>query len=323
MPLVLKVLCQNKLLEGNQDKIQVMCQEKPFAEGRDGCVWVCEVPEQEEIFIAKEYKDARYQPGRKHTFEIASELQGLECTDSRFILAVDGQTYYFILPYLGKDLHQERKEGRAYAGLGLAQFLCLLTNVWDSLQVLHEKGMIHGDIKNNNVVVNKDRTMMFLIDFSLCTRIIDNHCTELGPWVQVSIETQFNLPRGIKDDVRAFLVLVVDLILQGRCYCDIKLQKGKKVYKFGTLKQNLEDKLKTKLDAWPTLQKAILEAYRTVRDYDQESLRLILDATDKNEACKPLRTLGDEYLPRLTVCVENVISCSQNAVAESEDTRGV
>lgn len=317
------VLCQNQLLGGDENEIRVMCDPKPFAEGRDGRIFMCTLEGENGRFVAKEYYGATYEKYKDHPFEIASELQGLQCTDSRYILAVDGETYYFIFPYLGKDLRQVRKQGPAYAGLGLAQFLCLLKSVWDTVKALNEKGIMHGDIKDNNVVVNDDCNKMFLIDFSLCTKTTDNHCTKPGPWMQLSIEAQWELPRGIKDDVRAFLVLVVDLILQGKCYCSIQVKKGEDVYEFASLKENLEDKLKTKLDAWPTLQTAILQAYCTVRAYDQASLHLIQNATDEDEVCDHLRTLGDTYLPALKVCAENVISHSQDAVAKSQHTKGV
>lgn len=86
--------------------------------------------------------------------------------------AVEGQCY-FVMEYVeGRNVHELILDGMV--SLDLAQ--ALLAQVCDALNYAHSKGIIHGDIKPSNIVVDADGTVK-LLDFGLA-RLMEHDQTD-------------------------------------------------------------------------------------------------------------------------------------------------
>ena len=86
--------------------------------------------------------------------------------------AVDGQCY-FVMEYVeGRNVHELILDGMV--SLDLAQ--ALLAQICDSLNYAHSKGIIHGDIKPSNIVVDAEGTVK-LLDFGLA-RLMEHDQTD-------------------------------------------------------------------------------------------------------------------------------------------------
>ena len=86
--------------------------------------------------------------------------------------AVEGQCY-FVMEYVeGRNVHELILDGMV--SLDLAQ--ALLAQICDALNYAHSKGIIHGDIKPSNIVVDADGTVK-LLDFGLA-RLMEHDQTD-------------------------------------------------------------------------------------------------------------------------------------------------
>ncbi len=92
--------------------------------------------------------------------------------------AVDGQGY-FVMEYVeGKNVHELIVDGAVAPELALN----LLSQVCDALSYAHAKGIVHGDIKPSNVVVDADGVVK-LLDFGLARLMEHDQSNEEIEWV--------------------------------------------------------------------------------------------------------------------------------------------
>src|SRR5215813_2332339 len=87
-------------------------------------------------------------------------------------LALDGDVHFIIMQYVQGSNVRELVNGRP---LALKSALSIAIQVCDALAAAHERGIIHRDIKANNVMVNKDG-MVKILDFGLA-KLLDEHPT--------------------------------------------------------------------------------------------------------------------------------------------------
>jgi serine/threonine protein kinase len=118
-------------------------------------------------WVLKELHDdpANRQRRQKRLDRFEREIAALERVNSAHvppvIRPVDEGELYFVTPYVGKNFHQVSD---AVEPIPLVErFRGIVVAVRDA----HAKGVVHRDIKPNNVTVNADGTP-FLVDFGIC-----------------------------------------------------------------------------------------------------------------------------------------------------------
>src|SRR5215510_14161306 len=87
-------------------------------------------------------------------------------------LALDDGVHFIIMQHVQGSNVRELVNGRP---LALKSALSIAIQVCDALGAAHERGIIHRDIKANNVMVNKDG-MVKILDFGLA-KLLDEHPT--------------------------------------------------------------------------------------------------------------------------------------------------
>ncbi len=77
----------------------------------------------------------------------------------------------------GRSLRYIAKEGRVF----IRQFLQYALRICDSLAVVHGRGVIHKDIKPDNIIVNSETGRVALIDFSISTTLTEERQSVSNP----------------------------------------------------------------------------------------------------------------------------------------------
>lgn len=81
----------------------------------------------------------------------------------------DENNYYMVIPLLGKSLNQLIIEKLKFS---LKLILQIGIQILYLLKAIHEKGLLHRDIKPDNFLLGIDNKQLFLIDFGLCKNYI-------------------------------------------------------------------------------------------------------------------------------------------------------
>ena len=77
----------------------------------------------------------------------------------------DEKNYYMVIPLLGKSLEQLLREKNNFS---LKLVLQIGIQLLQLLQSIHDKGLVHRDIKPDNFLLSVNSKQLFLIDFGLC-----------------------------------------------------------------------------------------------------------------------------------------------------------
>jgi serine/threonine protein kinase len=84
----------------------------------------------------------------------------------------DDINYYMVIPLLGKSLDQLLREKHVFS---LKLVLQIGIQLLQLLKAIHEKDLVHRDIKPDNFLLGKDSKQIFLIDFGLCKAYMQNN----------------------------------------------------------------------------------------------------------------------------------------------------
>jgi serine/threonine protein kinase len=143
------------------------------------------------------------------------------------------ETYnYMVLPLFGNSLSSKT--------FSLNDSLIFGVKMVYILKCIHEKGLIHRDIKPDNFVFDKTGNEIFIIDFGLCKRYLDNddkhiECksrhTIIGTPNFVSLNVHNGVEPSRRDDLTSIAYILLHIIngelpwANERKINDIKLKK--------------------------------------------------------------------------------------------------
>jgi serine/threonine protein kinase len=99
----------------------------------------------------------------RHEAEIYNVLKDIKYVPSLFATATEGKFSYLVMDLLEQTLEQLHIDENRIAHLG-KQMLTILESI-------HERGIIHSDIKPANFLLKTNREL-YLIDFGLASRYI-------------------------------------------------------------------------------------------------------------------------------------------------------
>lgn len=123
---------------------------------------------------------------------------------------------YMVLPLYGESLHSKT--------FSLFDVFSIGRKIVKILEYIHEKGLIHRDIKPDNFVLSPDGTDVYIIDFGLSRKYIDkngNHIEfktgkkMIGTLNYVSVSVQNGAEPGRKDDMISLGYILLYLLNGG------------------------------------------------------------------------------------------------------------
>jgi serine/threonine protein kinase len=123
---------------------------------------------------------------------------------------------YMVLPLFGDSLSSKT--------FSLVDSLSIGQKIVRLLKFVHEKGLIHRDIKPDNFVFNQDGSDIYIIDFGLCRKYIDNdnkHIeiktgkTIIGTPNFVSLNVHNGIEPSRRDDLISVAYIILYLINGG------------------------------------------------------------------------------------------------------------
>ena len=139
---------------------------------------------------------------------------------------------YMVMPLFGDSL--------ASKTFSLVDSFSIGQKIVRILSFIHEKGLIHRDVKPDNFVFNQDGTDVYIIDFGLCKKYIDNdnkHIeikndkTIIGTPNFVSLNVHNGVEPSRRDDLISVAYIILCLVNGGlpwqtkREMKEIKIQK--------------------------------------------------------------------------------------------------
>ena len=83
----------------------------------------------------------------------------------------DDQNYYMVIPLLGESLEKIKEK---YQRLSLLSTIQLGIQLIELVESIHEKGLVHRDIKPDNFLFGVENSQLYLIDFGFCKTYL-NH----------------------------------------------------------------------------------------------------------------------------------------------------
>jgi serine/threonine protein kinase len=127
----------------------------------------------DEIEYALKWLRAGVDAEARDRFE--NEVWALETLDHRGIPKLIQRGIFEQRPYLveslarGRSLRKQSKQQIEQHGTAsVVQVLTILKGIFDALAYMHSRGILHRDIKDDNVIASPSDNHIFLIDFGYC-----------------------------------------------------------------------------------------------------------------------------------------------------------
>ena len=129
--------------------------------------------------------------------------------------------YYMVIPLLGVSFSNILANGKTFS---LKEVFSIGKELIKRLKYIHEKGLIHRDIKTDNILLSLCGKKIYLIDFGLCRKYKDNSNNHI---VMKSEKSIIGTPNFISTNIHNGLEPSRRDDLESIAYILINLQLGK------------------------------------------------------------------------------------------------
>lgn len=182
----------------------------------------------------------------------------------------DDKNYYMVLELLGKSLQHLKNESGTFS---LKMVLQTGIQMLDLLKSLHAKGLVHRDIKPDNILIgttneNYKERHLYLVDFGLCKPFVERDSgTHIvlkktagmigtSNYASINAHNHFELSR--RDDLESMFYVLTYLLVGTHEWQNVS-------------KERIKD-LKMNINANTTLPIELLEFRNCVRDLDFDEM---------------------------------------------------
>jgi serine/threonine protein kinase len=128
---------------------------------------------------------------------------------------MDNNYNYLVIDLLGDSL---RKIGETKYPLQRVEIINIGLQIFQRIQMIHEKFLIHRDIKPDNFLFDVKKDILYLIDFGLCKRYYDEqHIKEkkltkiIGSYNYVSLNLHNFIEPSRRDDLESAIYILIFL----------------------------------------------------------------------------------------------------------------
>jgi serine/threonine protein kinase len=196
----------------------------------------------------------------------------------------DEENYYMVIPLLGKSLDQLLKDKLVFS---LKLVYQIGIQILYLLKSLHEKGLVHRDIKPDNFLLGNNSKQLFLIDFGLCKTYIkdEKHVVMkqskglIGSLTYCSIHAHQHMELSRRDDLESLGYMLTYFSLGNLPWREINFLENKDV-DIIQLKREINDTIVV-----PTILKEYMRYVKTL-NFEEEPKYELLVNTFRNEIDK-------------------------------------
>lgn len=132
----------------------------------------------------------------------------------------EGNYNYIVIDLLGESL--EKIKNNCCGSFSINMVLFVGIQMIQRIQEIHLKGIIHRDIKPDNFLINKNTNKLYLIDFGLAKRYLDNNNNHIklsmnkglvGTINYISINVHNGIVPSRRDDLESVFYVLLYIIL--------------------------------------------------------------------------------------------------------------
>jgi serine/threonine protein kinase len=132
----------------------------------------------------------------------------------------EGAYNYIVIDLLGESL--EKIKNNCSGSFSINMVLLVGIQMVQRIQEIHLKGIIHRDIKPDNFLINKNTNKLYLIDFGLAKRYLDNNNNHIklsinkglvGTINYISINVHNGIVPSRRDDLESVFYVLLYLII--------------------------------------------------------------------------------------------------------------
>ena len=226
---------------------------RKIGEGSFGQIYQCINTKTKELFAAKIESVETYNPQIYHESKIMSLMRGYTGFPSIYKLLYTEQEKVLIMDLLGANLEtiMNKLPDKIFT---IKTSLMIMTQCIQRLKDLHEKGIIHRDMKPENLVIGRKRkeTTIYLIDFGLSKKYINNDHVHIpmktdrsaiGTVKYISMNTHQGIEQSRRDDLESLFYIIIYFIKGKLPWEGIKSKTKTEKYKkiFEVKKQSIEN----------------------------------------------------------------------------------
>jgi hypothetical protein len=224
-------MADSAVLQGHSSSYRLK-SDRPAFLGRVSVLYLAEDVQTGTAVLIKTFRPEIAEPGAIESFY--AELDALQALRHPHILpildhgeSIAGQGPYFIaLPHCGGGNLRRSLTGAQFVPVASAS--PLLRQVGGAIDHAHGQGVIHGDIKPENILLSADRGTAFLADFGIARhfavleRVASTvaNAAAIGTSAYLSPEQLSENKQSTKSDIYAFALVAYEL-LTGRLPFDI------------------------------------------------------------------------------------------------------
>ncbi|WAS97258.1 bifunctional serine/threonine-protein kinase/formylglycine-generating enzyme family protein [Nannocystis punicea] len=192
--------------------------EAPLGTGGYGSVWRCVAPDGERVALKILRPDLGHDPAwRARFFRGAERMRKVEHPLIVRVLDThmgDSEFLFYPMQYIeGRSLRELCRSGK----LAVSAVMSLIVRVADALAAAHDHGLVHRDVKPQNILVDREGTP-FLTDFDFVVdadAVVHSHTGPVGSYVYVAPEVLQGEVVGPRADIYSLGVTAM-FCLRGR-----------------------------------------------------------------------------------------------------------
>ena len=189
---------------------------KIIGKGSYGSVYEVKDIENEKIYALK--KEKYNKRSLFNEIYILSKLRNVKSITKLIHYGLYDDSYYFVMERLGITIED------FYYECNNKKFIELITKTMIIIKNIQQNGIIHRDIKPDNILLNVEKTEVFIIDFGISKKYLDkykNHKKKKinnklqGTVRYASIFNHQGIENSRRDDIISFLYSIIFIIKGG------------------------------------------------------------------------------------------------------------
>jgi casein kinase 1 len=192
-----------------------------IGKGNFGSIYKAQNVRTNELVAIKVESIARETKLLKRESQILQYLAGNDGFPDLKWFGLDERNYYMVMNLLGESLAAVKEH---FNTLGIKETLLIGIQMIERIKILHEKLLVHRDIKPDNFIfgINNNKTKLFLIDFGFARRYTNDNgihiplrenCSLLGTPNFVSLNVHKGFEASRRDDLESAILIMIQLYM--------------------------------------------------------------------------------------------------------------